>query len=107
MGLCRPNTSVYVKDVEWYIMYCYMLCGVEQGFSNNPHTYRSSAALLLDFRISLRLLALILCSNCSNTFNKVLTIIDGHLLNYFLKIGQSLELAQNCPRMVTAFHTPP
>ena len=29
--------------------------------------------------LSLRLLALILCSNCSNTFNKVLTTIGGHL----------------------------
>ena len=57
--------------------------------------------------ISLRLLALILCSNCSNTFNKVLTTTGGHMLNYFLKPGGSLELAQNLPRMVKAFHTQP
>ena len=55
--------------------------------------------------ISLRLLALILCSNCSNTFNKVLTTIGGHLLNYFLKWGGSLELAQNLPSMVEVFHS--
>ena len=30
--------------------------------------------------ISLRLLALILCSNCSNTFNKVLTSTWGHIV---------------------------
>ena len=54
--------------------------------------------------ISLRLLALILCSNCSNTFNKVLTTIGGHMLNYFLKPEGSLELAQYPSRMVEAFH---
>ena len=43
--------------------------------------------------ISLRLLALILCSNCSNTFNKVFTPIGGAMLNYFLKLGGSLKLA--------------
>ena len=57
--------------------------------------------------ISLRLLALILCSNCSNTFNKVLTIIDGHLLNYFLNPGGSLVLALHPPCMVLAFHALP
>ena len=57
--------------------------------------------------ISLRLLALILCSNCSNTFNKVLTTIGGHMLNYFLKLGGSLELAQHPPRIIKAFHAPP
>lgn len=55
--------------------------------------------------ISLRLLALILCSNCSNTFNKVLTTIGGHMLNYFLQLGGSLELAQHPSRMVEAFHS--
>ena len=58
------------------------------------------------FPISLRLLALILCSNCSNTFNKVFTPIGGAMLNYFLKLGGSLKLAWNPPRMVEAFHTP-
>ena len=55
--------------------------------------------------ISLRLLALILCSNCSNTFNKVLTTIGGHMLNYFLKTEGSLELAQHPSSMVEAFHS--
>jgi len=55
--------------------------------------------------ISLRLLALILCSNCSNTFNKVLTTIGGHMLNYFLEPEGSLELAQYPSRMVEAFHS--
>ena len=64
-----------------------------------------SASSLLPRLISLRLLALILCSNCSNTFNKVLTAIGGHLLNYFLKPGGSLELAQNLPCMVGVFHS--
>ena len=39
------------------------------------------------------LLALILCSNCSNTINIVLTTIGGHMLNYFLNLGSSLKLA--------------
>ena len=55
--------------------------------------------------ISLRLLALILCSNCSNTFNKVLITIGGHMLNYFLKLEVSLELAQYSSCMVEAFHS--
>ena len=60
-----------------------------------------------DLIISLRLLALILCSNCSNTFNKVLTLIEGLLLNYFLQTECSLELALNHSHMVMAFHTLP
>ena len=59
------------------------------------------------FIISLRLLALILCSNCSKLFNKSLTYIVRHLLNYFLQLGLSLGLAQHFPRMVLAFHAPP
>ena len=59
----------------------------------------------LDEGISLRLLALILCSNCSNTFNKVLTTIGGHMLNYFLELEVSLGLAQYSSRMVEAFHS--
>ena len=73
------------------------------GCSNCNWDYSSSYLM----GISLRLLALILCSNCSNTFNKVLTTIGGHMLNYFLDLGGSLELAQHLPRMVMAFHTPP
>ena len=53
------------------------------------------------------LLALILCSNCSNTINIVLTAIGGHMLNYFLNLGGSLKLAWYPPRMVLAFHPPP
>jgi uncharacterized membrane protein len=59
---------------------------VMQAFHSRAH----------EVNISLRLLALILRSNCSNNFNKVLTIIDGHLLNYFLDLGFSLVLAQYC-----------
>ncbi len=40
-------------------------------FSNHRATLRN---------ISLRLLALILCSNCSNNFNKLLTDIVGHFV---------------------------
>lgn len=39
--------------------------------------------------------------------NKVLPTTCWHLLNYFLKPGVSLELAQHSPRMVLAFHKPP
>jgi hypothetical protein len=48
-----------------------------------------------------------LCSNCSNTFNKVFWVIDPNLLNYFLNRGLSLVLAQHIPRMVLAFHALP
>jgi hypothetical protein len=57
--------------------------------------------------ISLRLLALILCSNCSNLINIKFGVIDPTMLNYFLKPGGSLVLAQHPPRMVLAFHSPP
>ena len=53
------------------------------------------------------LLALILCSNCSNTINIVLTTTGGHMLNYFLNLGGSLKLAWYPPSMVLAFHAPP
>ena len=44
-------------------------------------------SIVLPFEtISLRLLALILCSNCSNTFNKVFEGIALFLLNYFLRL---------------------
>ena len=39
------------------------------------------------------LLALILCSNCSNTINIVLIPSWDHMLNYFLHLGGSLKLA--------------
>jgi hypothetical protein len=60
-----------------------------------------------DQLISLRLLALILCSNCSNLINIKFGVIDPTMLNYFLKPGGSLVLAQHPPRMVLAFHSPP
>jgi hypothetical protein len=50
-----------------------------------PHQGNFFPPLSRKFLISLRLLALILCSNCSNTFNKVFWVIDPNLLNYFLK----------------------
>jgi hypothetical protein len=53
---------------------------------------------------SIRQPAFILCSNCSNIFNKVLIIIDGYLLSYFLELGVSLVLAQYTPHMDGAFH---
>ena len=57
--------------------------------------------------ISLRLLALILCSNCSSVVNTALATIGGHLLTYFLSLGGPLELAQCPPHIVMAFHAPP
>ena len=47
--------------------------------------------------ISLRLLALILCSNCSESFNKDSPSSEGYLLNYYLQPGGSLALAQHLP----------
>ena len=66
-----------------------------------------SASARHDLIISLRLLALILCSNCSSVVNTALATIGGHLLTYFLSLGGPLELAQCPPRMVIAFHAPP
>ena len=54
----------------------------------------SSSRIHIDKFISLRLLALILCSNCSKTFNKVLLPPGNNLLNYFLQLGAPLQLAE-------------
>ena len=112
---CHPNAkcSFLIPASVWYfcaIFLCqeYAILHQRSGSGTKLDAVCTIRGQLLGcWSISLRLLALILCSNCSNTFNKVLTTIGGHLLNYFLKIGQSLELAQNCPRMVMAFHAPP
>ena len=73
--------------------------------NHKPQHQYTHHSFLCEMAISLRLLALILCSNCSNTFNKVLITIGGHMLNYFLKLEVSLELAQYSSRMVEAFHS--
>ncbi len=55
--------------------------------------------------ISLRLLALILCSNCSNTFNKVLTATGRHTVKLLFANKEHPFCLQNMPpRMVEAFH---
>ena len=72
--------------------------------------WRGLSQLLFPFAhppISLRLLALILCSNCSSVVNTALATIGGHLLTYFLSLGGPLELAQCPPHVVMAFHAPP
>ena len=105
------STVIIYKCTLWYVsMVCTMsICYVHDRCAENivwrdvSHTKWSTCAVRWK-DISLRLLALILCSNCSNTFNKVLTTIGGHMLNYFLKSEGSLELAQYPSRMVEAFH---
>jgi len=66
-----------------------------------------SSSWQLNVPISLRLLALILCSNCSINSDKLIWHIVPYLLDYFLTWGGSLVLAQYPPRMVLAFHAPP
>ena len=55
--------------------------------------------------ISLRLLALILCSNCSNTFNKVLTTTCRHTVKLLFETsGHHFSLLNMFTQMVEAFH---
>ena len=75
--------------------------------NNNSASSNKAAHAIIRYPISLRLLALILCSNCSSVVNTALATIGGHLLTYFLSLGGPLELAQCPPRMVMAFHAPP
>ena len=79
-------------DYWWWVGICgsgafYALL---QQSLHHPHSHPRSSR---DF-ISLRLLALILCSNCSKTFNKVLLPPGNNLLNYFLQLGVPLQLAE-------------
>ena len=90
--------------IDWYDICIHVQYSVACEVCDHTHIFFTTLPINNE-SISLRLLALILCSNCSNTFNKVLTTIGGHMLNYFLKTEGSLELAQHPSSMVEAFHS--
>lgn len=71
---CRPRHTSHIQSP-----YAHLLSA----------PYKAKISLKITF---LRLLALILCSNCSNTFNKVFGVIDPSLLNYSLNLEVLLSL---------------
>lgn len=77
--MCVTQSST--PSPSWHTQMQLFAFAMRRNYSLHPYLLAAPTPCACDVSIiSLRLLALILCSNCSNTFNKVLTSTWGHIV---------------------------